>query len=179
MSAGADGVERLNGLAAGACAEALRRCCGSDAWVEAMVAARPFASRHALLERSDRILRSLERRDWLQAFAAHPRIGGRAASGRAAREQAGTHGARPEVLVRLADANRAYEACFGHIFIVCATGRSAEEMLALLEARLDNKPDEELGIAAAEQRKITRLRLEKLLDETGGQGPEAKGQEHD
>jgi OHCU decarboxylase len=159
----AAGLDWLNGLTPGACAEALRRCCGSDAWVEAMIAARPFASREALLDRSDRAWRSLASQDWLQAFAAHPRIGERSATGWAAGEQAGARGAPPEVLARLAEANRAYEARFGHIFIVCATGRSAEEMLALLDARLENAPDAELRIAAEEQRKITRLRLEKLL----------------
>jgi OHCU decarboxylase len=139
-----------------------------------MVAARPFASRAALIERSDAVCRSLQRRDWLQAFAAHPRIGGRTGDRWAAREQAGARAASPDVLARLADRNREYEARFGHMFIVCATGRSADEMLTLLEARLDNEPDAELEIAADEQRKITRLRLEKLLDE-----PEAGSHEHD
>lgn len=171
--AGERDLEWLNGLDPAACADALRRCCGSEAWVDAMVAARPFASRMALVDRSDSIWTSLPRQDWLQAFAAHPRIGGRATHGWAAREQAGARDARPAVLARLAERNRDYESRFGHMFIVCASGRSADEMLALLEARLDNAPDVELRIAADEQRKITRLRLEKLLDERGGQEPRA------
>jgi OHCU decarboxylase len=161
----ATGLDWLNALAPGACAEALRRCCGSDAWVEAMIASRPFASREALLDRSDGAWRSLASQDWLQAFAAHPRIGERTAKAWAAGEQAGAGGAPPDILACLAEANWKYESRFGHIFIVCATGKSAEEMLALLQARLDNPPDAELTIAAEEQRKITRLRLEKLLDE--------------
>jgi OHCU decarboxylase len=135
-----------------------------------MVAARPFVSRDDLMDRSDRIWQSLEEKDWLQAFAAHPRIGSRAANGWAAGEQAGSLGASAAVLTRLSDRNREYEARFGHIFIVCATGKSADEMLALLEARLDNGPEAELSIAAEEQRKITRLRLDKLLTESAGSG---------
>lgn len=135
-----------------------------------MLAARPFVSRDDLMDRSDRIWRSLQRTDWLEAFAAHPRIGSRAARGWAAGEQAGARGADESVLTRLAARNREYEARFGHIFIVCASGKSADEMLALLEARLDNEPDAELSIAAEEQRKITRLRLDKLLTESAGSG---------
>lgn len=135
-----------------------------------MLAARPFVSRDDLMDRSDRIWRSLQPTDWLEAFAAHPRIGSRAASGWAAGEQAGARGADESVLTRLAARNREYEARFGHIFIVCASGKSADEMLALLEARLDNEPDAELSIAAEEQRKITRLRLDKLLTESAGSG---------
>ena len=135
-----------------------------------MVAERPFVSRDDLMDRSDRIWQSLQRKDWLQALAAHPRIGSRAATGWAAGEQASSQGASAAVLTRLSERNREYEARFGHIFIVCATGKSADEMLALLEARLDNEPDAELSIAAEEQRKITRLRLHKLLTESAGSG---------
>lgn len=135
-----------------------------------MVAGRPFGSRADLLDRSDRIWQSLQRGDWLQAFAAHPRIGSRAASGWAAGEQAGSLGAGAAVLTRLSERNHEYEARFGHMFIVYATGKSADEMLALLEARLGNEPDAELNIAAEEQRKITRLRLHKLLAESVGRG---------
>ncbi len=135
-----------------------------------MVAARPFVNRDDLVDRSDRVWRSLQRTDWLEAFAAHPRIGSRAANGWAAGEQAGSLGASAAMLTRLSERNREYEARFGHIFIVCATGKSADEMLALLEARLENEPDAELSIAAEEQRKITRLRLDKLLTESAGSG---------
>src|SRR4029079_9101865 len=97
-----------------------------------------------------------------EAFAAHPRIGEK--GGRwSQQEQAGARGADAEILADLAEANRLYESRFEHIFIVCATGKSAEEMLGLLRARLDNNPETELRVAAEEQRKITSLRLEKLL----------------
>ncbi len=105
------------------------------------------------------------REDWLEAFAAHPRLGDRGATGRAASEQGTALAAPPGVLEQLRKANAAYEERFGFIFIVCACGRSADALLANLEDRLANPADLELGIAADEQRKITRLRLEKLLAE--------------
>ena len=151
------------------------RCCGSSRWARQMSAARPFADAAALSAAAERIGSTLQREDWLEAFAAHPRIGagrageagraGGAAAEWAAREQANVALAADETLRRLADANRAYEARFGYIFIVCATGKSAGEMLALLEARLRHDADDELRIAADEQRKITRLRLTKLLEQ--------------
>ncbi|HEY0084088.1 MAG TPA: 2-oxo-4-hydroxy-4-carboxy-5-ureidoimidazoline decarboxylase, partial [Pyrinomonadaceae bacterium] len=112
-------------------------------------------------------------RDWLEAFAAHPRIGGRGTAAERAQppqaacwseqEQSGARDAAQATLDELAAANRAYEEKFGHIYIVCATGKTADEMLALLRARLSNDADTELRNAAAEQQKITMLRLEKLL----------------
>lgn len=164
MNAATD-IAALNELDPAVCTDLLRRCCGSDAWVRLMVGARPFASHEDLLQRSDRIWQSLQKEDWLQAFAAHPRIGSRDARGWAAGEQAGTRDANAALLDRLSERNRKYESRFGYIFIVCATGKSADEMLALLESRLANEPGHELQIAAEEQRKITRLRLEKLLAE--------------
>jgi len=146
-----------------------------------MAAARPFGSFRELADEADRVWRSLSREDWLEAFAAHPQIGSAPSSrpssvaGAGPRdlslrhsreEQDGTRGASPETLANLADANRDYEERFGHIFIVCASGRNAAEMLALAQARLANDPETELAIAAEEQRKITRLRLEKLLAAT-------------
>jgi len=132
-----------------------------------MAGARPFASLDAAGAAADRIWTSLDRSDWLEAFAAHPRIGAAAPAGQAgewsAREQAGAADASATVQRRLAESNRAYEHHFGYIFIVCATGKSAGEMLQLLEQRLNNAPDAELLVAAGEQRKITRLRLCKLL----------------
>jgi 5-hydroxyisourate hydrolase / 2-oxo-4-hydroxy-4-carboxy-5-ureidoimidazoline decarboxylase len=121
----------------------------------------------AMIAAADTIWAGLDRADWLEAFAAHPKIGGDAAKGWSAAEQAGAASASRDVLARLAEANREYEARFGYIFIVCATGRSAEEMLQRLEGRLDNDPLIELRVAADEQRKITRLRLAKLLEARG------------
>jgi allantoicase len=140
----------------------LLACCGSRAWARRMAESRPFQSAADLKETSDRIWRSLGREDWLEAFAAHPRIGEKG-SRWSQQEQAGALGSAVKTFVALAVANREYESRFDHIFIVCATGKSAEEMLDLLRARLDNDPETELRVAAEEQRKITHLRLEKLL----------------
>ena len=135
-------------------------------WVEAMLACRPFQSDVDLLAAAGKCFVPLNRSDWLEAFAAHPRIGDLDALRRKfpanAGEQAGVAGADESVLRDLAEANRQYEVRFGYIFIVCASGKSAAEMLANLQSRLDNDPEAELEIAAAEQRGITWMRLEKL-----------------
>ncbi|MNT52311.1 OHCU decarboxylase [compost metagenome] len=120
---------------------------------------------------AEHIWRGLGPEDWKEAFEHHPRIGdldslkAKYANTRdwAAGEQSGAASAPEEVLQALAEGNQTYEAKFGHLFIVCATGKTAKEMLDLLQARLPNAPQVELGIAADEQRKITRLRLEKLI----------------
>jgi allantoicase len=154
-------VDWLNALPSGEAEAALLGCCGSRAWARRLAASRPFRDRADLVKMSDGIWWSLAPEDWLEAFRAHPRIGEK--GGRwSEQEQSGARGARPEILAELVEANRRYESRFGHIFIVCATGKSAEEMLALLRTRLNNEPAAELGVAAAEQAKITRLRLEKL-----------------
>jgi allantoicase len=155
-------LDWLNALPAAEAETALLACCGSRVWAHRMAAGRPFRDRADLVKMSDGIWWSLAPEDWLEAFRAHPRIGEK--GGRwSTQEQSGTRGARPEVLAELTEANRRYEARFGHIFIVCATGKSAGEMLALLQERFANDPDTELRAAAEEQRKITHLRLEKLL----------------
>jgi OHCU decarboxylase len=132
-----------------------------------MAAARPFANAEAMDAAADEIWGALDRADWLDAFAAHPKIGERRGTGRgwSDAEQAAAAGAGHETMRRLADANRDYEARFGYIFIVCATGKTADQMLSLLEARLRHDAAGELLIAAEEQRKITRLRLRKLIEE--------------
>jgi OHCU decarboxylase len=164
-----------------------------------MAGKRPFASLSQVAGAADQVWTSLRKEDWLEAFAAHPRIGerGTEAAAREAMpsgltpdvsegtrrvpgagrektmisgtaewslaEQAGVSSAGSDVRDRFAAANREYEAHFGYIFIVCATGKSAGEMLALLERRMTHSPVDELAVAAEEQGKITRLRLEKLL----------------
>ena len=137
-------------------------CCGSRRWAEQMVAARPFPSPEAEFEIAERIWRSLSREDYLEAFAAHPRIGQRTSDSRASAEQSGTQSASAETLRELARLNVEYDAKFGHIYIVCATGKSAEEMLALLRVRIQNDAATEIANAAEEQLKITRLRLAKI-----------------
>lgn len=141
----------------------LRNCCGSAEWVRRMLAARPFETANALLHAAEEIWNSLPPDDWREAFAAHPRIGDRSGSRWARQEQSGTASASTQSMDALAAANREYEARFGYIYIVCATGRSADEMLAMAWQRLENAPDDELRIAAAEQLKITKLRLMKLV----------------
>jgi 2-oxo-4-hydroxy-4-carboxy-5-ureidoimidazoline decarboxylase len=163
-------VDALNALPPDDARAALLRCCGSRRWADAMVSRRPFASAGDLFRAADEVWTGLGRADWLEAFAAHPRIGDMdglkkkfaATAAWSAGEQAGVTGAPDDVLPALADANRRYEERFGHIFIVCATGKTALEMLQALHERLHNTPDQELVAAAAEQAKITRLRLEKL-----------------
>jgi 2-oxo-4-hydroxy-4-carboxy-5-ureidoimidazoline decarboxylase len=166
-------VEGLNRLPRDAARAALERCCGASLWVERLCAARPFRDRDHLLAEAERASRGLAKEDWLEAFSHHPRIGDldsmrrrfASTAGWASDEQRGAAAASEETLRALAEGNRAYEEKFGYIFIVCATGKSAPEMLALLESRLHNDAATELRIAAEEQSKITRLRLEKLLSE--------------
>ena len=154
--------------------EAFERCCGARAWIAAMIAARPFANPEALHDAAARTARALSRLDWLEAFSHHPRIGAVAelrekfatTAAWAGVEQDGAAGAPDAVLEALARANRDYEERFGYIFIVCATGKRADEMLSILEARLPNDADREFDLACAEQMKITRLRLDKLLEES-------------
>ncbi|MEJ7811472.1 MAG: 2-oxo-4-hydroxy-4-carboxy-5-ureidoimidazoline decarboxylase [Gemmatimonadaceae bacterium] len=167
-----EAIARLDALPRAEAEAALLACCGSSRWARQVEDRRPFASADALRAAADEVWWSLGPGDWLEAFRAHPRIGEREAAaprGAGSRawsdgEQAGMRDAAAEVRAALAEGNREYEARFGHIFIVCATGRSAGEMLALLTRRLGNEPAEELRAAAEEQRKITRLRLDKLLD---------------
>jgi OHCU decarboxylase len=155
-------LDRFNSLPADEAAETLLACCGSHAWARRMVESRPFQDLAGLREKSDAIWRSLGGEDQREAFAAHPRIGEKG-SRWSEQEQAGARDASAKILAELIAANQEYEARFGHIFIVCATGKSAAEMLSLLRHRLDNDREIELYIAAEEQRKITNLRLEKLL----------------
>jgi 2-oxo-4-hydroxy-4-carboxy-5-ureidoimidazoline decarboxylase len=147
----------------------LMDCCGSPRWASSVAARRPYASMDALNKAADSVWWKLERADWLEAFSHHPQIGDQPASGSdsarrwAAGEQAGTRAASDDVKSRLARANRAYFDKFGYIYIVCATGKTAEGMLAILNQRLQNDPPSEISIAAEQQRLITRIRLEKLL----------------
>jgi len=164
-------VAELNALPEAEAGGALERCCGSRAWVGGMLARRPFHDRSALLAAGESTWHSLAESDWREAFLHHPKIGDveslrsrfATTAAWAAGEQAGAAGASEATLARLADGNRTYQERFGYIFIVCATGKSAAEMSSLLEQRLVNDPATELRVAAAEQAKILRLRLEKLV----------------
>jgi 2-oxo-4-hydroxy-4-carboxy-5-ureidoimidazoline decarboxylase len=164
-------VAELDRLAEPDARATLVDCCGAARWVDAMLAARPFTDRTGLLQAADRADRALRMADWLEAFACHPRIGDfetlRARFGAAAdwsrAEQQGARDAGERTLRALAEGNAEYERRFGHRFIVCATGRSADQMLALLRERLAHDAVLELEVAAGEQARITRLRLDRLI----------------
>ncbi len=158
----------LNQLPPNEAQSTLRACCAASAWVHAMLVARPFASREDLHRTAERLWRQLGEDDWLQAFRAHPRIGDRvAATGRAlawsSAEQAAMNETTQDARAELARLNDVYFDKFGFIFIICAQGLGAEQMLASLKTRLTHDRATELRAAAAEQAKITRLRLNKLL----------------
>jgi OHCU decarboxylase len=164
-------IGKLNRLGAEEARAALLSCCGSTKWAAEVAALRPFWDVGQLLHLAGRVWRELGREDWLEAFRAHPKIGESKAereTGAEARrwaegEQARARDASDETRTALAEANREYERRFGFIFIVCATGKTAEEMLALLRERMDDDPEAELRIAAGEQWRITELRLKKFL----------------
>ena len=144
--------------------EELMKCCGSTAWVRTMAGRRPFTDRERMFRAASEVWWGLDASDWLEAFRAHPQIGRPDASQKwATREQAGMDRAGTGVAEAMADANRAYLEKFGYIYIVCASGKSAEEMLTILKSRMSNTPENEIRIAAGEQDKITRLRIEKLV----------------
>lgn len=157
-------------------------CCGSSKWVNEMTAMRPFRTFDNVLKGADEAADKLDAEDWLEAFAHHPRIGEKAASApahgatteMAAEEQSGVDAAANDVKAALMNANREHELKFGYIYIVCATGKSADEMLGIARKRLNNDAEKELAISADEQRKITRLRLEKLIERDDEKGKGAK-----
>ncbi len=157
-------AQHLNALTPEACGAALVQCCGAQRWVKRMIAERPYRDDRHLFAIARRVWTALTPVDWLEAFAAHPRIGERGTSTWSRHEQAGMDGAEATTRQALAESNREYERRFGHIFLICASGRTAQEMLAELQRRLTNDPDEELLVAAEEQAKITELRLRKLIE---------------
>ena len=163
-------LEQLNLLHEIQAERRLLACCGSRAWARGVAAARPFYSFEEVLAASDRVWSRLTPDDWLEAFARHPRIGDGAPSPRTTsehwsdREQARARSGSAATLAELAELNAEYEERFGHVFLICATGKKADEILDSARARLNNDPETELRIAAEEQRRITHLRLRKLLD---------------
>jgi OHCU decarboxylase len=152
----------LNALPAHAAGPLFAACCGAPGWVSTMVARRPFVSLDAMLRVADEAYARLSDDQWLAAFAHHPRIGEqRAAATVSDAAQRWSEG--EQRAASAGDPQRLYELRFGYIFIICASGRSAPQILDALRSRLRNDPDTELRVAADEQRKITRLRLEKLV----------------
>jgi allantoicase len=167
------GLRRLDTLPPPAAERELRACCASTKWIAGVLARRPFGSATALFEAADAVWSTTGESDWREAFAGHPRIGetpartsahGATASAWSSEEQSGTRTATDETRAALAEINRAYEERYGFRYIVCATGRGADEMLAIARSRMQSDPSTELRTAAAELHKITRLRLEKLLE---------------
>ena len=152
--------------------EELLKCCGSATWVKMMMAYFPADDLVEILEDAEEMWYACSKEDWKEAFTHHPKIGDvesltkkfASTAEWASGEQSGVNVASKETIEALAEGNRLYEEKFGYIFIVCATGKSAEEMLDLLQSRLRNSPNEEIQIAADEQNMITKLRLEKLLE---------------
>ena len=159
----------------------LAECCGSSKWVHEMIAKRPFRSAGNVYKAAEEAAEKMEAEDWLEAFSHHPRIGEKPGSTKtgvsagvewATLEQAGMEAAGNYAKIELARANQEHERKFGYIYIVCAIGKSADEMLEIARKRLNNDADKELRVSADEQRKITRLRLERLL---GGDDQEKIG----
>lgn len=161
------GLSRLDALDDADARAVLLGVCSSPAWAAALAARRPFGDLAALLAAADELLAALPDSDVDDALAGHPRIGDRAAaahSASSAREQAGMDGAQQAVLDALREGNAAYEERFGHVYLVCATGRSAQELLAILHSRLGNDPATERVVLRRELAAINRIRLTRLAE---------------
>lgn len=163
-------IDYINSLDEAKAREAFFHCSGSAIWCDEMIAQMPFADICDLYRKADESWKLLTKHDWLNAFKIHPKIGDidslrkkfNATADWASNEQAGTAIANEETLHGLAHGNVEYERKFGYIFIVCATGKSAQEMLSILQQRLPNNAATEFDIACGEQKKITNLRLGKI-----------------
>ncbi len=166
------GLERINQLPANQARKFLLDCCGSITWADQMISQRPFAEDSELFKSAERIWAQLDPKEWLRAIRHHPPIGSKRGNSKqsgtarkwSAGEQSAAQSSSSETLAVLHAANQAYHATFGFVFLVCATGKSGDEILQSLRQRLANDPETELRVAAEEMRKITRLRLEKLLN---------------
>ncbi|HEY5883272.1 MAG TPA: 2-oxo-4-hydroxy-4-carboxy-5-ureidoimidazoline decarboxylase [Pyrinomonadaceae bacterium] len=166
-----DAIGRINSLPREQAEAEFLTCCGSRRWAAKMTAERPFENVEQLVTAADRIWWALESTDWLEAFESHPKIGEKKAAAPvagqslswSATEQSGTRDSSTQTMGQLAELNRQYHEKFGFIYIICATGKSADEMLTILRERLDNDRATELQNAATEQAKITTLRLNKLI----------------
>ncbi len=168
----ANGLKGFNRLGRPKVIKSLLDCCGSRNWAEQIAERRPFTNRAELFNEADNTWNALSPDDWLEAFRHHPPVGSSRAKAKqsvkasrwSAGEQSTAQAAAPELRAKLAEGNRAYANKFGYVFLICATGKTSEEILQAVEERLSNSPDAEILVAAEQQRKITRLRLEKLLN---------------
>ena len=164
-------LEKINNAARKDAVTLFSKCCGSESWINKMISSRPFNTREELFEKSAEIWYSLEPADWKEAFEHHPKIGDlnslkekySITKSIAANEQSGIDNADDSILRELSALNEEYEKRFGYIFIVCATGKSADEMLSVLKLRIRKSPETEIKSAMEEQNKITKIRLEKIL----------------
>jgi 2-oxo-4-hydroxy-4-carboxy-5-ureidoimidazoline decarboxylase len=166
------GIERVNRLQVEDARKALLDCCGSIAWADQMISKRPFVDDAKLFESADKIWTHLDQKEWLRAIRHHPPIGSKRGKSKqsgiarnwSAGEQSAARESSPDTLAVLAAANQAYQATFGYVFLICATGKTGDDILQSLHQRLANDPETELYVAAEEMRKIVRLRLEKLVN---------------
>jgi len=161
-----DPLRELNGLPREALVEEFLSICSSRRWAASMADSRPFRDKAELQRKAESVWLGLGPRDWLEALTGHPRIGeqGGASQEHSRQEQASMQDASQSVQVAIAAGNRTYEARFGHVFLISAAGREPREILAELTRRLDNSPEDELRVAAEEHRRITRLRLDRMLE---------------
>lgn len=157
------GIEGFNGLSERQRMHVLYEVCSSPIWARRVLAGGPFRDADALFQRADRVLAELPDAELDAALDGHPRIGAKADNASSAREQAKVADADVAVKAQLAEKNRMYEDTFGYVYLVCASGRTAEELLDILTDRLDNDADTERRVMRAELAKINRLRLERLL----------------
>lgn len=157
-------LEDFNALPWEEAVEKLLLCCHCTPWAERVARARPYSSLDAMKELADKVWQALPPENWRDVFTHHPRIGEKVLREKwAAQEQSSAKGASEATLQSLAKGNRDYEERFGHIFLICATGKTADEMLRAMQSRISNSSEDELKIAADEQMKITHIRLEKLF----------------
>ncbi len=163
-------LDRWNRADAPSAIKSLLDCCAARRWAARLASARPFSSVDALIAASDKAWLEMIEPDWLEAFVAHPPIGEKKpphasaqSSAWSDQEQQQTHQAAENTLRLLHENNRKYKEQFGFTFIVCATGKPAEEMLAILDRRLENTRQQELREAAEQQRQITNIRLRKWM----------------
>jgi 2-oxo-4-hydroxy-4-carboxy-5-ureidoimidazoline decarboxylase len=165
-------IAAFNAMPAGELERQLRECCAAPGWAARIVAGRPYRTRAEVLAAADAAARALSWADVAAGLAAHPRIGERAAgesreASWSRREQSAAAAADRRTATALAEANRAYEERFGHVFLIFASGRSPDEILAAARQRMGNDEAAERAVVADELRKIARLRLERLLDALG------------
>lgn len=166
------GLRRLNAMTPDEAESALHSCCGCRVWAARVAAARPFIDVASLRAEADRQWALLGPAEWLEAFSHHPRIGETnlnqpryaATASQSAREQSGMAAAGDDIRAEFVRLNAEYEHRFGHVFLICATGRTAAEMLEQLKVRLNNDPETELRTAAAQQLLITHIRLGRLVE---------------